>query len=117
MTVVKLHYGGWVELPEEMRDELAMRTGETFTVQLKDGAIVLTPQGGAPVADEPPPAPATAPRARKAAAPAPATEEAEADAEPAPARTRRKAVTGTFAVAGTKVRGRAKPADDKDQGG
>lgn len=113
MTVVKLHYGGWVELPEEMRDELAMRTGETFSVQLKDGAIVLTPQTGMPVAEEP--APPAVPKARKA--PAPATAEAEPDAAPAPARARRKAVTGTFAIAGTKVRGRAKPADDKDQGG
>ena len=113
MTVVKLHYGGWVELPEEMRDDLAMRTGETFTVQLKDGAIILTPQAGTPVAEEPP-APAPTPKARKAAASAPAAEAGGTEPEPAPARTRRKSVAGTFAIAGTKVRGRAKATDDKD---
>jgi AbrB family looped-hinge helix DNA binding protein len=43
MPSVKIHYEGWVALPEALRQQLGLSSGDRLDAELVDGAIVLRP--------------------------------------------------------------------------
>ena len=46
MSSVKVHYDGWLALPETLRRRLDLTTGMELEVELIDGTIVLRPAAG-----------------------------------------------------------------------
>ena len=55
MAILKLHYDGWLTLPADLRDMLALETGDRLQAELVDGTIVLRPTSAkrAPAQPEP----------------------------------------------------------------
>ena len=45
MTILKLHYDGWLALPAALRRKLRLDKGAALKVELVDGTIVLRPSG------------------------------------------------------------------------
>lgn len=89
MTKIRVNYDGWLALPEAVRRELGLATGDRLDIELVEGAIILRPAGRAGTVGLPaeerqpaiPPAEVAAPAVRRgpgrprktpvAAAPAP----------------------------------------------
>src|SRR5689334_11133577 len=90
MTTLRMHYDGWVALPENFRRQLGLAHGDDLEAELVDGTIVLrakssakaVQEGLAPEAAEAVPAPS----APAAAALSPEQLPAEPEAPPAPKR-------------------------------
>src|SRR3954447_22200551 len=91
MATLRVHYDGWVALPESFRRKLGLERGDDLEAELVEGTIVLRPskgsakavqEGVAPEAAEAMPAPL----ALAAAALAPEQLVAEPEAPPAPKR-------------------------------
>src|SRR3954464_15593073 len=87
MATLRVHYDGWVALPESFRRKLGLERGDDLEAELVEGTIVLRPstgsakavqEGVAPEAAEAMPAPS----ALAAAALAPEQLVAEPDAPP-----------------------------------
>lgn len=81
MTDIKVHFNGWIELPEEMCAALSLRTGALLDVALVDGRIVIAPAKAGRTAPAPEPVVPAAPERQ----PAPVTAVAD---EPEPPRRR-----------------------------
>src|SRR3954466_13013065 len=88
MATLRIHYEGWVALPESFRRKLGLERGDDLEAELVEGTIVLRPakgsakaidEGVAPEAVEAVPAPS----ALAAAALAPEQLVAEPEAPPA----------------------------------
>ena len=45
MTILKLHYDGWLALPADFRRKLGLGKGQALEAQLVGGTIVLRPAG------------------------------------------------------------------------
>lgn len=43
MPTIQIHYDGWLSLPEEARQHLALVTGSRLQVELIDGGVILRP--------------------------------------------------------------------------
>jgi bifunctional DNA-binding transcriptional regulator/antitoxin component of YhaV-PrlF toxin-antitoxin module len=111
VTILKLHYDGWLALPADFRRKLGLGKGQALEAQLVGGTIVLRPAGmKAAEAVEVEPEPEPAPAVMEPAA-------AEAPAKP---RARRKQATTATATAtlppALKSRGRKARAADGAQG-
>jgi bifunctional DNA-binding transcriptional regulator/antitoxin component of YhaV-PrlF toxin-antitoxin module len=111
MPHVKMHFDGWVALPEAVRRRLHLATGSELEAELRDDGVLLRPAPtrtgrrqaaprNEPAADEPKAAsagtapeeaPAAAPRRRRAALKSGAVAEPPATPETRPARSRLKA--------------------------
>jgi bifunctional DNA-binding transcriptional regulator/antitoxin component of YhaV-PrlF toxin-antitoxin module len=85
---LRLHYEGWVALPEPFRRKLGLERGDEVEAELVDGTIVLRPsKGSAKVQGEDVAAEAVPPpSALAAAALSPEQLPAEPEAPPAPKR-------------------------------
>jgi AbrB family looped-hinge helix DNA binding protein len=46
MTLVRIHYDGWLALPATFRQALRLETGDQLEVELVGGTIVLRPPAG-----------------------------------------------------------------------
>jgi len=55
LATLKLHYDGWLALPDNFRHMLGLKTGDRLQAELVDGTIVLrpTPAKRVPAAPEP----------------------------------------------------------------
>ena len=55
MAILKLHYEGWLALPDNFRHMLGLKTGDRLQAELVDGTIVLRPASAkrAPAQPEP----------------------------------------------------------------
>src|SRR3954451_11983072 len=91
MATLRIHYEGWVALPESFRRKLGLERGDDLEAELVEGTIVLRPgkgsakvvqEGAAPEAAEAMPAPSVL----GAAAQAPEQLVAEPELPPAPKR-------------------------------
>ena len=70
MTEVKVHFNGWIELPEEACAALSLRTGAMLDIALVDGRIVITRAGKAEPAVAPTVTDMASPKPEPAVAPA-----------------------------------------------
>src|SRR3954466_13601751 len=52
MPRLKVHYDGWVALPETFRRKLGLERGDEIEAELADGTIVLRPSKGSAKAIE-----------------------------------------------------------------
>jgi len=71
MTVLKLHYDGWLKLPASLQRALGAATGDLLEVVQAEGRLVLRLQAAAPAATET--VAVSPPAAAPAVPPAPAT--------------------------------------------
>ncbi len=108
MTILKLHYDGWLALPADFRRKLGLGKGQALEAQLVGGTIVLRPAGmkaaeAVEVEPEPEPAPAV-------------MEPAAAEAPAKPRARRKQATTATTTLPpALKSRGRKAQAADGAQ--
>ena len=88
MPRLRLHYEGWVALPEGFRRKLGLELGDEVEAELVDGTIVLKPTKGSAKAqgEDVATGAVPAPSALAAAALSPEQLPAELEAPPAPKR-------------------------------
>jgi AbrB family looped-hinge helix DNA binding protein len=110
MTIVKLHFDGWLTLPAVIRRQLELETGDALTIQVQDGAILLRREASglveAPASivgpdEEEAEEPSAAVASVEVAKPAPATRKPKKEAA-APASSPRLAMSKVRAVGGRK---------------
>ena len=82
MPRLKVHYDGWVALPEAFRRRLGLERGDDLEAELVDGTIVLRPSKGSAKAIE---EGVSAEAALATPAPSVLAAEAQAPEEPPPA--------------------------------